>query len=334
MIVPAFNEAETIGDTILSLQKQTSPPQRIIVVDDCSSDGTGEVASSYGVDVLRPDHNTGSKAAAQTFALNVVTSPFTLAIDADTILDADAIARLRIVFLDDDVAAASGFVLPRYVKTPWERGRYVEYLYGFTFHKPIQDFYRKPLISSGCFSMYRTDVLREAGGWSDRTMAEDMDLTWTFYQRGWQVRFEPEAVSYPIEPSNMTFLAKQLRRWSHGFVQNVVLHWRGVLGLRYLRSTIAIGFFDAIVASIVTLFLIPALAIAFSPWFLLFYIVDLPVVAIPVVVGGWRRGETLLALTSLPSYFLLRLVNSWFMLGAVVSELVLGRRLDSYEKGH
>ena len=61
----------------------------------------------------------------------------------------------------------------------WERGRYVEYLFAFTFFKRIQNHYGKPMISSGCFSAYRTNALRQVGGWSNRTMAEDMDLTWT-----------------------------------------------------------------------------------------------------------------------------------------------------------
>ena len=69
--------------------------------------------------------------------------------------------------------------MPRYVSTVWERGRYVEYLLAFSFYKPIQDHYGKPLIASGCFSIYRTEVLRAHGGWQTRTMAEDMDLTWT-----------------------------------------------------------------------------------------------------------------------------------------------------------
>ena len=55
----------------------------------------------------------------------------------------------------------------------------MEYLYSFTFHKQVQDAYGKPLIASGCFSAYQTRVLCELGGWSSRTLAEDMDLTIT-----------------------------------------------------------------------------------------------------------------------------------------------------------
>jgi len=334
VIVPAFNEAESLRETVASVLNQTVAPGRVLVVDDCSTDGTGEIAVGLGVEVLRPPGNTGSKAGAQTFALNEVRTRYTMAIDADTVLAPDAIELLASVFVDEDVAAASGFVLPRYVRTVWERGRYIEYLYSFTFHKQVQDYYGRPLISSGCFSMYRTEVLCSIGGWSGRTMAEDMDLTWSLYERGWAVRFVPEATSYPIEPANWHFLGKQLRRWSHGFVQNVRLHWRGLLAQRYLRSVVAIAFFDAIVAPVVTLLAFPLLAVFVTPWFLLGYVIDLPVVAIPVMTGARRRRESRRALASLPAYFALRLANCWFMLRAVVAELVVGRRLKVYEKGH
>ena len=59
VIVPAFNEEETVADTIRSLQSQTLPPAEIIVVDDCSADQTAEVARSCGVRVVRPPSNTG-----------------------------------------------------------------------------------------------------------------------------------------------------------------------------------------------------------------------------------------------------------------------------------
>lgn len=333
VIIPAYNEAASLADTVKSLVNQTWPPSRVIVVDDCSTDGTGEVAAALGVEVVRPPANTGSKAGAQTFALASVATRYVMAIDADTVLAPDAIEQLMVAFEDPQLGAACGLVLPRYVSTVWERGRYVEYLYSFTFHKQVQDALGKPLISSGCFSAYRTGVLCAMGGWSTRTMAEDMDLTWSLYERGWRVRFIPEAVCYPIEPHSWQFLAKQLRRWSHGFLQNIRLHWRGILGLRYLRSTVAIAGFDALFAPAATLFLLPLLAVLVSPWYALGYVIDLPVIAIPVLAGAWRRRETWRAVASLPCYFALRLANCWFMLRAVVDE-ARGHRLVTYEKGH
>jgi biofilm PGA synthesis N-glycosyltransferase PgaC len=333
-IIPAFNEAGCLADTIRSLQNQTLPVTEIIVVDDCSTDDTGTVARSLGVTVLRPPRNTGSKAGAQTYALPFVKTPFCMAIDADTELAPNAVEKIIEPFDDSTIAACSGFVLPRFVRTVWERGRYAEYLFAFAFLKPIQNLVEKPLISSGCFSAYRTEVLRKVGGWSNRTMAEDMDLTWTLYRSGYGVRFAPEAVCYPIEPHNFHFLSKQLRRWSHGFIQNVRLHWRHVIHLPHLRFMVAVGLWDATMASFAYLILFPILALTIHPFFLLGYIIDLPAIAVPVLAKGWSRGEIGKAMISLPCFFALRFVNSVFMLRAVWAELVLGKSLLVYEKGH
>jgi biofilm PGA synthesis N-glycosyltransferase PgaC len=335
VIVPAYNEEASLADTIRSLRQQTHPPAEIIVVDDCSTDGTGDVAESLGVRVVRPAVNTGSKAGAQNVALPHVRAPLVVAIDADTTLAPDAIAQLVGAFDDPAVAAACGFVLPRHVGTVWERGRYIEYLFAFAFYKQVQDYYGRPLIASGCFSMYRIDRLRQHGGWSDRTLAEDMDLTWTFYQAGLSVRFIPEAVCYPIEPQRFTHLRAQLRRWSHGFIQNLRLHWRGVLDVPFLRSAVAVTAWDASIASVAFLLALPLLAVIFrSPWPLTGYVIDLPAILIPVVTAAAARGETGRALLSLPSFFVLRTANAVFFVTALWRELILRRSFHVYEKGH
>lgn len=334
VIVPAYNEAETVADTIASLKSQTLPAKEILVIDDCSTDATAEVARAHGATVLRPPANTGSKAGAQTFALPFVKTELAMAVDADTTLADDAIEKLLAPLQEPDVVAASGSVSPRHVRTVWERGRYVEYAFAFTFFKRIQDHYGKPMISSGCFSAYRTANLREVGGWSTRTMAEDMDLTWTLYQRGWKVRFAHEAECFPIEPHNLDLLRKQLRRWSHGFVQNVLLHRKDLLELGYLRSMIALAFWDSAVASLAFLVVLPLLSVLVSWLFMLGYVVDAPVVLIPLLIDARKRGEIRKALVSFPCYFLLRIVNGVMMLSALARECILRRPLLTYEKGH
>lgn len=334
VIVPAYNEAESVGDTIRSVLAQTLPVAELIVIDDCSTDATAEAARRAGARVVRPPKNTGSKAGAQTFALDLVCTEFTLALDADTVLAPDAIERLLPALDDPTVAAACGFVLPRYVSTIWERGRYIEYLFAFGFLKPIQDVYGKPMIASGCFSVYRTKVLKALGGWSTRTLAEDMDLTWSMYQAGHGVRFVPEAISYPIEPHDFGFMGKQLRRWSHGFAQNVRLHGRGVLGIPFLRWFVFIAVWDALVASLAFLFLLPVLAIVVDPLFLLGYLVDGPAVLVPVLSAAAPRREVGRALLSLPGFWVLRAVNAAYVLAAFGAEFVWHRPLHVYEKGH
>jgi len=335
VIIPAYNEAESVADTIRSLQQQSVQLREIIVVDDGSTDETGAIARACGVTVLRPERNTGSKAGAQNVALAQIDTEFTMAIDADTTLAPNAIELLMPALqADPGIAAVCGSVIPRNVSTLWERGRYVEYLCAFTFYKPIQDYYSKPLISSGCFSAYRTRILQAHGGWSTRTMAEDMDITWSFYQAGYGVRFVPEAVCYPIEPHDYHFMSKQLRRWSHGLIQNIQLHWRGVLHVPYLRSVVAVTLWDATIASFAFLFLIPLLALTISPAFLLGYVIDTPALLVPVLVGAWPRRELGRALASIPGFWVLRMVNAVFFLRAFMAEVVLGQRLRVYEKGH
>jgi poly-beta-1,6-N-acetyl-D-glucosamine synthase len=335
VLVPAYNEAASVADTIRSLRAQTHQPTEIIVIDDCSTDGTAQVARAAGARVVRPPKNTGSKAGAQNFALGLVQTDFVMAVDADTVLAPDALERLLPSFALPQVAAACGFVLPRHVRTVWERGRYIEYLFAFTFYKQVQDFYHRPMIASGCFSIYRTRVLRDHGGWPTATLAEDMDLTWRLYQSGYGVRFVPTAVSYPIEPANFEMMQKQLRRWSHGFVQNLRLHWRGILNLSYLRSAVAVATWDALVASVLFLIVLPVLAIVLrEPWLLLGYIIDVPALLVPLVVGAVPRRELRQALASLPAFFLLRTVNSVFFLRAAWNEWVMQRPLLVYEKGH
>jgi hypothetical protein len=80
--------------------------------------------------------------------------------------------------------------------------------------------------------------------------------------------------------------------------------------------------------------LLPLLVLIFGPVALIGYVIDMPAIAVPVLHAGAKRGEFWSALVSLPSFFVLRLVNSAMMLRAVFEEVVLRRSFDTYEKGH
>ena len=139
---------------------------------------------------------------------------------------------------------------------------------------------------------------------------------------------------YPIEPHDAHFLGKQLRRWSHGFVQNVRLHWRSLAKLPYLGSIVSVGIWDATVSSLAFLLLIPVAAVLIHPLFFIGYVIDLPLIAVPVLSQAMRRGELGRALVSLPCYAILRLVNAVYMLKAIWAEVIVNRPLLVYEKGH
>jgi len=334
VLIPAYNEEASIADTIRSVLTQTSPAAEIIVIDDCSKDRTAEIARALGIRVVRPAANAGSKARALNYGLQFVSCELVLAIDADTSLAPDAIEKLLPAMKDPGTGAASGFVLPRHVNTMWERGRYIEYLYAFAFYKPIQDFYRKPLIASGCFAVYRTAEIRPMGGWPERTVGEDMDLTWMTYQQGRVVRYAPDAVCYPIEPHTYDFMQKQLTRWSHGFVQCLRVHKRTLWEIPHLRMFVAVALWDAMVAALSFFVLIPLLAIFVHPAFLLGYLIDLPGIIFPVLLQAASRGEVFKAIKCIPAFYVLRFVNFYFMIKAFFDELVMNKPLRTFVKGH
>jgi biofilm PGA synthesis N-glycosyltransferase PgaC len=165
-------------------------------------------------------------------------------------------------------------------------------------------------------------------------VAEDMDLTWRLYQQGHTVRFVPQAVCYPVEPHSFAFMSKQLKRWSHGFVQNVKLHWRMVLGIPLLRSVVGVAVWDALLASLAYLVLLPLMILLVSPWFLLGYLIDVPAVIVPILGPVLRRRELGKALASLPGFLVLRAVNCVYTLEAFWTELIVRKPLHVFEKGH
>jgi biofilm PGA synthesis N-glycosyltransferase PgaC len=166
-------------------------------------------------------------------------------------------------------------------------------------------------------------------------MAEDMDLTWSMYQQDRCVRFVPEAVCYPIEPHDLAFMRKQLRRWSHGFMQNVQLHWRSLLAIKYLRSVVGVALWESTIASLIYVLVLPLTALLLrNPWYLLVYVLDAPALMVPVLTQAAARRELGRAVVSIPSFFVLRVVNSIFVMEAIWSEIVQRKPLMVYEKGH
>lgn len=81
VIIPAYNAVRTLADAVTSLRSQTIPPVRILLVDDGSTDGTGDLGRDLGLDVLSQE-NQGPGAACN-HALRQVETPFTAYLDAD-----------------------------------------------------------------------------------------------------------------------------------------------------------------------------------------------------------------------------------------------------------
>lgn len=78
--------------------------------------------------------------------------------------------------------------------------------------------------------------------------------------------------------------------WSHGFIQNVLLHWDEIRKIEYLNFMITVALWDAVVASVFYLVLLPLLSIIFlNPFFLLGYIIDIPAVLVPTLFAAIKK---------------------------------------------
>ena len=112
------------------------------------------------------------------------------------------------------------------------------------------------------------------------------------------------------------------------------MHWQGALEVPYLRSMIAVALWDAVMAIVGLFILIPFLAIFVHPLFLLGYFLDIPTIAVPVLIMAAQRGETRKAIASLPAFWLMRFINSFYVVQAFWNEFIVRRSLGTFEKGH
>ncbi|GAB2836055.1 glycosyltransferase family 2 protein [Streptomyces daliensis] len=343
VIIPAHDEEAGLPATLESVLRQTLPAERVIVVDDESKDRTGEVARAHGVEVLRPPSNLGSKAKAQNHALPHCTTELVLAVDADTVLAPDYIERIVPAFEDPDVVIAAGNVQTRFTRTVWERGRSTEYLFGFHWHRPIQQRANSPMVCSGCCSVFRRRVLADFGGFPERTIVEDMDFTWTQQIAGRRARYVGEAVAWAADPETLCYLRKQVWRWMAGFCQNVRLHTgRLILRKPMLALWVLLAMLEILTAPlwwsapfVLTLALDHPVLPTLAWWFGAELLFTVP----PLVYAARRRRLPLRkVLLDIPCVYPTKIVNLVYAWKAVLVELILvplrlSRGLTVYEKG-
>ncbi len=327
VLIPAYNEAVDIENTVGAIQGQTLAPDRILVVDDCSTDGTGDLARAMGVDVIRPDSNLGSKAKAQNYALDFIDTDLILPVDGDTVLAPDYVERLVPQFHDELVAVAAGCVLTQRTSTIWEKGRNLEYLFGFHWYRPVQHMAGAPSVCSGCCTVFRTEMVRSFGGFPERTMVEDIDMTWSQQIMGRKALYVKDAVAYAAEPSSAIYLRKQLWRWKSGWFQNVRLHYPNLWRHKpMLALWVTITLFDIIISPFV-LSLPVLMALNDVPiWtILMIWLASEALTLFPPIIYGCvkRQVSVLAAISWYPSYYLLKLHNFFYDWKALITELIM-----------
>lgn len=340
VLIPAYNEEDWIGDTVKSVINQSYPVREIIVVDDFSSDRTGEIAGSYpGIRVLRTPAQTGMKAKAQKYGLKFVETELLVMLDADTILKEDAIEKIVPATYDDNTFSACGFVIPQDISSIWESVRLVQYLFGIGFFKNTQNFWGTLFVVSGCFSIYKTELLKSMDIPED-SIAEDLALTFQAQLEGYRVKFIKDAVSYPKDPDNWPTYKNQIRRWYRGFFQCLKMYKGDLLTKNkkllvltsvhllsnFLWIFLIIGFITMTIQGSTGIYLYQAVF-----YFLLF---DFSFTVFIVLKGAIKYKRIRPALAGIPFYWLSLIIDNIIFVESGYIELYKNNKLVVWHKGH
>jgi cellulose synthase/poly-beta-1,6-N-acetylglucosamine synthase-like glycosyltransferase len=275
--VPAYNEAETIVETVRSLLRVNYGEFEIIVINDGSTDGTLEalikafdltrmdrvykrslktknVRGTYGslvtTGLVVLDKERGGKSDALNAAINVSRYPLFCSIDADSVIEDNALLRVVKPFMEhpQETVAVGGIVrilngckvqdgLVTRVALP--RGylpaiQVVEYLRAFLSGRVGWSVLGSLLIISGAFGVYKKEPLIEIGGYSPESDTEDLDVLVRLHRHmrrrkdKYRVVFVPDPVCWTQAPTDLKTLMRQRDRWHRGMIQALWEH-RGML---------------------------------------------------------------------------------------------------------
>ncbi|QSZ26908.1 glycosyltransferase [Aceticella autotrophica] len=222
ILIPCHNESAGIASICTSLQLLNYPDYQVIFIDDASTDDTAAAIRHFLPDnpnfhLLSLTKNCG-KAQALNYALaTVVTASITVVIDADTILTPDALKYLVAPFSSQPrLGAVTGNPLAVKRISILEKLQAAEFASIIGLIKRSQRVIGRVLTVSGCATAYRTEVLKEVGGFSFKTATEDIDITWKIQRHFYEVWFAPQAAVFIQCPSTFKEYWKQRRRWALG----------------------------------------------------------------------------------------------------------------------
>ena len=276
MLAPAHNEEATVVQSVRALLTLQYPNLEVMVINDGSKDSTlatlirefemfpihpifrqrvdtkpvvGIYRSGINPNLVVVDKENGGKADALNVGLNVATGDLVCAIDADTLIEPDALLRMvRPFLLKDDVVAAgatirvanssevrSGRIVNSQVpKNPLAGFQVGEYLRAFLFGRLGWNRLGGNLIISGAFGLFRREQVLEVGGYLHDTVGEDMELVARLRRNSYKVggpsrvEFIPDPVAWTETPESLRVLGRQRDRWHRG-LSDVLWRYRGVM---------------------------------------------------------------------------------------------------------
>ena len=239
VLVAAHNEEQVLGgclDHLLRLD-YTRAALDIIVVNDRSRDNTGPILDRYVASsegriraIHRPDDAVPGKPAALADAFRLVTSELVIFFDADYLPDPPLLKKLVAPFIDPEVGATMGRVVPYNTQTNLlTRLLDLERRGGYAVDQAVRSHWNLLPQFGGTVGGVRMSALGEVGGWRADTLAEDTDLTYRLFAAGYIVEYVDDAMCFEESPADWRVRYKQIRRWACGHNQCL---------FRYLGTTL------------------------------------------------------------------------------------------------
>jgi len=241
ILIPCYNEEDTIEETVKHIVKVNYPHKEIIVVNDGSTDRTADIlhrlAPHYQeLRVIDCKENRG-KANALHIALHASKAEYLICIDSDAILDPDAPYYLIHQFFNrgERLGAVTGNPRIRNRDTLLSRLQIVEYASIIGAIKRTQRTLGKIMTVSGVVVAFRKKALVNVGLWDRDMITEDISVSWKLQEKFWDIRYEPRALCWMLVPETIKGIWKQRIRWAQGGQEVILRHWRILLNWKHRR---------------------------------------------------------------------------------------------------
>ncbi|MEV5737456.1 glycosyltransferase [Streptomyces sp. NPDC052292] len=229
VLVPAYNEAKCIENTVRSLMRSEHPIE-VVVIDDGSTDGTARIVEGLGLPNVRVIRqlNAGKPAALNRGMANA-RHDLIVMMDGDTVFEPATVRELVQPFADPRVGAVAGNAKVGNKDTLIGAWQHIEYVMGFNLDRRMYDVLRCMPTIPGAVGAFRRSALERVGGMSDDTLAEDTDITMAMHRDGWHVVYAEKARAWTEAPESVQQLWSQRYRWSYGTMQAIWKHRRAVV---------------------------------------------------------------------------------------------------------
>ena len=225
--IPAYNEQESIRDTLLSVISLDYPKDKleIIVVNDGSVDKTKEIVETFieekkEFDIKLITQKNSGKGAALNQALYSCDGEFFTCLDADSFIASDALQKMLIRFDEKDVAVVLPLMKIKDPKTFIEKLQWSEYLINF-FYKSLMSFLNCVHVAPGPFSVYRKKALIKIGGFAKNNLTEDLEVSLRVQKAHYRIVQVLNTEVYTNAPKSLSSFYKQRNRWYKGTMINM-----------------------------------------------------------------------------------------------------------------